>query len=128
MIRPKICCDPSEMMHIFCISNLMMSCCCLQVGWYSDNSGLHIDLDEDGSFPDYYEDENEIGVTQIPKFTEKVRSSPLTSSGSSSRGNKFPTTTSLEPIGEKYRLLSLNSKILMPFVIIFSHDNLEKHQ
>ena len=78
----------------------MMSCCCLQVGWYSDNSGLHIDLDEDGSFPDYYEDENEIGVTQIPKFTEKVRSSPLTSSGSSSRGNKFPTTTSLEPIGE----------------------------
>ena len=45
----------------------------LQVGWYSDNSGLHIDLDEDGSFPDYYEDENEIGVTQIPKFTEKVR-------------------------------------------------------
>ena len=49
----------------------------LQVGWYSDNSGLHIDLDEDGSFPDYYEDENEIGVTQIPKFTEKVRSSPL---------------------------------------------------
>ena len=51
--------------------------CVLQVGWYSDNSGLHIDLDEDGSFPDYYEDENEIGVTQIPKFTEKVRSSPL---------------------------------------------------
>ena len=58
-------------------SNDVCVCVLLQVGWYSDNSGLHIDLDEDGSFPDYYEDENEIGVTQIPKFTEKVRSSPL---------------------------------------------------
>ena len=58
------------MMHDCCISK---SNDVLQVGWYSDNSGLHIDLDEDGSFPDYYEDENEIGVTQIPKFTEKVR-------------------------------------------------------
>ena len=44
-----------------------------QVGWYSDSSGLHIDLEEDGSFQDY-DGENEVGVT-TPAFplTEKPR-------------------------------------------------------
>ena len=45
-----------------------------QVGWYSDSSGLHIDLEEDGSFQDY-DGENEVGVTTTPAFplTEKPR-------------------------------------------------------
>ena len=48
-----------------------------QVGWYSDSSGLHIDLDEDGSFQEY-EEENEVGVTP-PAFplTERPRSAPF---------------------------------------------------
>jgi hypothetical protein len=48
-----------------------------QVGWYSDSSGLHIDLEEDGTFQDY-DGENEVGVTP-PAFplTEKPRSAPF---------------------------------------------------
>lgn len=72
-----------------------------RVGWYSDSSGLHIDLEEDGSFQDY-QDENEVGVTPpVFSVTEKPRSAPFVTTDQRTNKPKISLTTeetTLEPL------------------------------
>ena len=70
-----------------------------QVGWYSDSSGLHIDLEDDGSFP-AYDDDNSIAEVPplLPPITERPRSAPLVTTDQRSKRPKIlsdpePSTT-----------------------------------
>ena len=63
-----------------------------QVGWYADSSGLHIDLEDDGSFPAYEDDVSIPNVPPLlPPITEKPRSAPLVTTDNRSKRPKILT-------------------------------------